>query len=90
MIHCDTGEFAHERHGFFHRVLTTQSPRMTVDVRWLCGWRRGSAGAGCGPRFNESCIQQAEFVHKTHSVITHWARQSQIVADKINAASTYE
>lgn len=53
----------------------------------------GAAGAGCGSDSNGLNIQRAKFVHKEHGVsssITHAARQSQTVADKINTANRYE
>lgn len=91
MIHCDV----HLHLNYIH--CYAQSPRIHVNARWVCVCARsfavGSAGAGCGSDSIRLNIQQAKFAHKKHSVswsVTHSARQSQIVADKINTASRYE
>lgn len=94
MIQCDTGAFTPDLHPFIRRALAVQSPRSHVNARWVCVCVRGSCRSRAWLTFNEAQHSADEvFLHKRlciSSSITHSARQSQIVTDKINAANRYE
>lgn len=79
---------------FYTMCLQPSHPElMRMSGGFVCAsFAVASAGAGCGSDSTRLNIQQAKFVHKKPcvSVITHSARQSQIVADKINTANRYE
>lgn len=84
-------------HHILRHVLTTQSPRIHVPMPAgsMCAWVLQcdlQDWVWLSDSMNLS-NKRAKFVHKKHCVsssITQSARQSQIVADKMNTANRYE